>query len=436
MRTFAPVRIGLVLFLLLASGCAQQEDTGIVTLTFWHSFVATTEPAIKELIRRFEEEHPDIRIDAQYIPTGDALIQKLVSSIQSGTAPDVSWVHADFLGPLVQANAIYPMDTFLNGPNGMSQTDIDDIFPALLEAARWRDTLYAMPMEATLLALFYNKQLFRAAGLDPDRPPQTWEELRSYARRLTRDTNGDGKNDHVGFYVPTFPASGPLSIWMVLQWSPYLWQAGGSEINLEQTQVLYNSDAGVQALSLWRDLYRDTGSTATTMTHDVSFASRYAAMIMDGPWDLPRFRELKHIDWGVAPLPRGPEKQVTYIAGEHLSIFKQSRHPEEAWTFVKWMLQPETQAYFSMESGYLPVRMSTLSLPEYQEHLELDFALRAFVEQLPLGQPRPRMDYHRVEINHHIAEAIERTLVGGVDPEVALDAAAANSNLLLRSVTR
>jgi ABC-type glycerol-3-phosphate transport system substrate-binding protein len=219
---------------------------------------------------------------------------------------------------------------------------------------------------------------------------------------------------------------------MVLQWSPYVWSAGGALINREQSRVLYDSDAGVRALTLWKDLFVDMGSPGLSMTHNAHFTAGHVSIIMDGPWDLPRFRKLEHIDWGIAPLPAGPIDQVTYLAGEHLAIFKQSEHPEEAWTFLKWVTQPEVQAFFSIQSGYLPVRQSVLELPSYQAHLEDDWALRAFVDQMSLGRARRPIDLHRVEINRHIAEAIENALIGGEEPRAALRAAAAKSNALLR----
>jgi ABC-type glycerol-3-phosphate transport system substrate-binding protein len=433
MKAIAGALLVGILALAGGGGCAGEEaPPGTVTLTFWHSFTASTQPALQALVDAFEAGHPGIRIRAQYIPTGDALIQKLITSIQSGTAPDVSWVHADFLGRLAEARALYPMAPFLDGPDGLSAEELADIYPGLLEAATWRDTLYAMPMEATLLALLYNRDLLRQSGLD--RPPQTWDELRAYARKLTVDEDGDGRTDRYGFYVPIFPASGSLNLWMVLQWTPFLWQAGGTLVDSAQTEVRFNRDAGVQALTLWRDLYEaENFRVFTGMGHDAAFASGRIALVMDGPWSLPRYRQMKDVDWGVAPLPAGPARRVTYLAGEHLAVFRQSAHPDAAWTFIKWVLRPETQAMFSAQSGYLPVRKSTLQIPSYQAHLAGDPPLRAFVEQLPLGQVRPPIDRYHVEINQHLAEALEQATVGRRDPKAALDDAAAKCNRLLQS---
>jgi multiple sugar transport system substrate-binding protein len=228
-----------------------------ITITFWHSFVFSTTPALNRLIAQFEKENPDIHVIAQYIPTGDALIQKLITSVQSKTAPDISWLHSDFIEPLVEANAIYKMDDFIKGKDSISKADLEDIYPSMIQYASWRGTMYSFPMEATNLALLYNKDMFKSAGLDPEKPPQTWDELYQYSKKLTFDKDGDGRFDQVGFFLPIYPAAGPLGAWMTWQWMPFLWQAGGDMINDAQTKVLYNSNAGIDALTLWKKIYSD-----------------------------------------------------------------------------------------------------------------------------------------------------------------------------------
>lgn len=423
-----------ILIFVILSGCGGKEsdNSGKITIKFWHSFVSSTIPALKKLIASFEKDHPNIRIDAQYVPSGDALIQKLVTAIRSETAPDISWLHSDFLEDLVEADAIYKMEEFINGKNGITQEELNDIYPALRQFSSWRGTLYSLPMEATNLALLYNKDMFRAAGLDPNHPPKTWGELYEYSKKLTFDKDNDGNNEQTGIFIPIFPAAGPLGPWMVWQFMPYLWQAGGYLINEEQTKVLYNSQAGVDALTLWQKIYSELNLRTFTTDFDVAFASGRLAMAMDGPWNLPRYKDLlKAHDWAFAPLPTGPEKQATVVGGEYLAIFKQTKYPDEAWQFIKWMIQPETQAFWAMESGYLPIRHAALDVPEFQKYLEEHPNFKAFVDQMEVGQAQRPVDYGGLEITRHIAQAIENATVGRQDVKNALNEAANKSNEIL-----
>lgn len=437
-------RIVVVLLLCFSlpvlTGCSSESDSssspeGTVTLTFWHSFISSTADALELLIERFEAEHPGIRIDAQYIPTGDALVQKLVTAVRSNSAPDISWIRAHYMEELVRAEAVYAMSTFIDGPNGLSEEDMEDIYPALLQYASWQNTMYSVPMEATNLGLLYNKDHFREAGLDPDRPPQNWDELKDFAERLSIDSDGDGRMERVGFMVPAQPAEGPQGAYMMWQWTPFLWQAGGYLINLEQTRVLFADEPGVAALQLWKDLYDVQNLHNFSNQPEPAFVSGQASMMLDGPWNLPRYPEtLKNMDWGIAWLPEGPEKRATVVAGEYLAIFKQSEHPDEAWAFLKWIMSPEIQAFWSMESGYMPIRKSVLDVPEYQAFLEENPAHRMFVEQMEFAQAQRPMDFYPIEIQRSLARAIEQALVGGEDPRTVLNEAAEHSNELLDQV--
>jgi ABC-type glycerol-3-phosphate transport system substrate-binding protein len=418
------------------SGQAGANDDR-VTVVFWHSLVNSTIPALDELLARFEEEHPGIDIEAQYIPSGDALVQKLITSVRSNTAPDISWIHADFLEDLVRADAVYPMAHFIDGEDGLADSVLADVYPSLLQYSSWQGELYSLPMEATNLGLLYNKDLFREVGLDPEQPPATWDELLAYSERLTLDRNGDGRNERIGFITPIYPATSPNGPWMVWQWIPFLWQAGGHMINEEQTRVLFAEEPGVEALTLWKNLYEQQNQQTFSNEFMTAFISGQTAMTLDGPWSIPNYpRLLKDIDWGVAPLPAGPAQRATIGGGEYLAIFKQSEHPDAAWTFVKWMMQPEIQAFWSMKSGYLPVRQSVLDVPEYQAYLEENPALRAFVEQMEYAQTQRPIDYEQLEIQRALADAIEKATVGGADPRAVLEAAAAESNRLLEAADR
>ncbi len=431
-KSFLLLLLGSAIALYGCGGKGKQTSAkgGKVTITFWHSFVSSTVPALDTLITTFEKSHPNIVIDAQYVPTGDALVQKLITSVQSKTAPDISWIHSDFLQYLVQAKAIYPIKTFIKGPDGLTSQELNDIYVPLLQGASWRGTLYSMPMEATDLAIIYNKDLFKDAGLNPDEGPQNWQELVQYAKKLTRKVNG---SPQIGFFVPVYPAAGPLGAWMEWQWMPFLWQGGGDVVNSTQSKILVSDPGGVSSLSLWKSIYSYQDQSRFTVDYDAAFVSQHVAMILDGPWDLPRYRRiLTHFSWGVAPLPAGPAGRATILGGEYLAIFKQSKHPQADWTFVKWLLKPEIQALWSMKSGYLPVRKSVMQLKNYQDYLKSHPKFAVFVNELKYGRsPRP-IDYNELEITQNIAEAIEKATLGKANPESVLDVAAEKSNKLLQ----
>jgi multiple sugar transport system substrate-binding protein len=424
--------------MLHVKGCrGGQADDGRTRVVFWHSFVSSTIPALEQLVAKFEEEHPDIRLHAQYVPGGDALIQRLINSVRSGTAPDISWIHSDYLEPLVGANAVYPMAEFLDGPNGLTQEDLDDFYPALIQYASYRGTLYSIPMEATNLGMVYNRDIFREVGLDPDRPPQTWDEVLEYSRRIYLDRGGRGRPDRVGFLVPVSPATGPEGPWMVWQWMPFLWQAGGYLIDEEQTRVLFAEESGVRALGFWKQLYEEQNLRNFTTEYQSAFISGQGAMMLDGPWALPNYpRLLRGMDWAIAPLPAGPDKRATVVGGEYLTIFRQSAHPEAAWAFLRFMARPDVQAFWSEKSGYLPTRASVMQVPEYQAYLETNPALRVFVEQMAVAQAQRPIDFSPIEIQREIAIAIERSTVGREDPRTALARAAANANAMLDRADR
>src|SRR5690606_18799433 len=217
---------------------------------------------------------------------------------------------------------------------------------------------------------------------------QTWEELVSYSERLRLDRNGDGRYERIGFMVPVRPGTGPDGPWMVWQFQPFMMQAGTDHlVNEEQTRVLFADEPAVQALSLWERLFDLQNQRGFTNEYQSAFVSGQGAMMLDGPWSLPNYpRLLEGIDWGIAPLPAGPVRPATVVGGEYLAIFRQSAHPEAAWTFVKWVTQPEVQAFWSQRSGYLPIRASVTEVPEYRAYLETNPGLKAFVEQMAVAR--------------------------------------------------
>ena len=371
-----------VVIAVLLPGCGKRDEQveGKVTITFWHSFVSSTIPSLKELISEFEKEHPQIRIKAQYVPTGDGLIQKLVTAVQSNTAPDVSWVHSDFLDKLVEADAIFPMKEFIDGENGMTPEEITDIFPALLESGKWRGKLYAMPMEATSLALLYNKEHFRKAGLDPNKPPTTWDELLATAQKATvRDATG--KTITWGLTIPD-------DIWLVMS---FILQNGGRTSSPDFKKVYLGEKPAVEAVQFWADMANKHKVMPRHRTFPISvqdFVAGNTAMLIHSTGNLRFVRDSAKFEWGTAFLPKN-KRQAVAIGGAGFYIFKKAskEKQEAAWQFAKFATSPEIQARWNIGSGYIATRKSSFDLPLMKEYTgRLPQALVAR-DQLPYALP-------------------------------------------------
>ncbi|NIM04355.1 MAG: extracellular solute-binding protein [Armatimonadetes bacterium] len=421
----------LYLLAVILTGCGKgsdgKEEAGRKTeIVFWHSYVQHTWPALEELVKRFEEEHPNITLKAQYVQTGDALLQKLAASTAAGTAPDVCWVHIDWLAPLSREDLIYNLEELAEKYGGLEEEERADFVRGMWDISHYRGELRMMPLEITSLALAYNKDLFRKVGLDPDKPPKDWEEFVEYGKKLTIRKGKD-----VEQWATTIPIYTGLQIqsYTVWLWSVFLWGEGGLYADPGGEKVAFNNEAGVRALQFWVDLQHKYRIGSMT-TPEQGFESQKVAMALMGSWDLPHLNDMA-FDWGLAPLPAGSKRRVAPLGGEFLVIFRQSKHPEEAWEFVRWFVTPEIQEWWSERSKYLPVRLSALESPSYKAFLETDPGLKVFAEQMPYAYAEPIQLEQASEIDLLLFEALEKAVRKVATPRKALNDAAREANEVL-----
>ena len=330
------------------------DGGGKVTITFWHSCVSSTVPALNELIANFEEEHPGIEVKAQYVPTGDALIQKLITSVQSKTAPDISWIHANFLQAIIEAEPSTRWTSSSHGPDSLSAPSW-----TIFTRRSWRKRNGGAPLQPS-----HGSDGHRASvstGTFPQRGAGSRRTGPTTGKSSARCQEAHDRQEMATARTTSrvlcsrFPASGPLGDWMVWQLYPFLFQAGGTNINTEQTQVLYNSQAGVQALTLWKRHLQGSNSPrspSTTKSRLLPRRSRWR-------WTVPGiFRAGKSPGesglGGCADARRSGEAGNDRRGGVSRDLQAQSEHPQAAWTFVKWMVRPDVQAIWSMKSRISP----------------------------------------------------------------------------------
>jgi multiple sugar transport system substrate-binding protein len=203
------------------------EPAEPVTVT-WATWINTESPFWAATIAAFEEVHPNIKIEVQSVP-GEEMFDKLLAQIAAGNPPDTAYVSDWMTGALAQNEGLAPLDDYIAKSTII---DIDDYVPAYLEPSRVGDVQYGLPFAGETTMLFYRTDRFEEVGLDPNHPPETWEEFQEYAEKLT-----DTANAKYGFAVFAPEAA--------FYFYPWLWQAGGEQLSTEDpNDVIWDSPEG------------------------------------------------------------------------------------------------------------------------------------------------------------------------------------------------
>jgi multiple sugar transport system substrate-binding protein len=415
--------------LLVLGGCQLQgrpDDAAVVRLTLWHG--ANPPPnrdVLQELVDRFNREHPDIQVESLYVGQADQQIPKILASVVGNAPPDMLWFNPTITGRLVELDAIRPLEDLLAASS--VKTEID---PALLESMQFQGHTWSVPFGMNNAGIFYRPTLFEAAGIT--QLPGTWEELRQVAKKLTRDTDGDGRVDQYGMLLPLGKGE-----WTVFMWLPFLWSGGGELTNAQSAakskDVNLISENATKALQFWRDLIED-GSAVLSLPERGYEMNRFltgkVAMQLSGPWTLGELKRTG-VDFRVFPMP-SEARQATIIGGENLFLFKTTPERERAaFRFAEYVMGEEFQTQWAIETGYLPVNLKARQSEAYQEFVEQQPAVKVFLEQAEYGRSRPIFrGYSR--ISESLGRAIESVLLGKSSPKEALEKAQRRLDLIFQ----
>ena len=383
------------------STAAGTGSTGAVKLTWWDYSRAdgAQSNAVNALLKKYQDEHPGVTIDRQYVAYDD-LKKQLLQSASAASLPDVVIVnspdHQQFAETGIAADLTQQMKDW---------GQLDKYPQGLIASSTYQDKNFGLPQTANCLALFYDKKALADAGVQP---PTSWDELASAAAKLTKD----------GRYGFAYSATNNQQA--VFQWLPTLWQAGG-----DLTKV--NSPDAVRALDFWDKLVADGSVSKEALTWDqaavaTEFAQGRAAMMINGPWQIPTLAtSAPNLDYGVALLPKDKE-EASALGGENYMIIN-GPNAAAAWDLVKWLQEPEELEALAQGSGSLPVRTD-------QKPFSDSPAIATFTKQLQVARPRAYGSKY-AEIADNVVIAIQSTLSGSTSAQAALDKAAAAITPLL-----
>ena len=301
------------------------------------------------LIDQFEAENPDVIVELIHIPSAGDYEQNLATLIAAGAAPDVFFINNISLPGFAAQDAFLPLEQFA------TPEFLEDFFPGHLDAFRHNGELMALPRDISNMVLFYNQDLFDAAGIAAPGEGWSWDDFMAAAQALTQDTDGDGAIDQFGFGYSTF----------YLFWQPWVWSNGGRFFSADHSEFTLNQGAALEGLEYYVGLRCDanvapTGEQAAERSAASMFADGDAAMIVDGRWRVAPLLNNAAVDfnWDVALFPAGTAGSVIDVDGSGWGISSTSNDPEAAWRFIEFVSSAEAQAMWTEAGIIIPSRRS------------------------------------------------------------------------------
>lgn len=407
-RRTAIVAIGAMLTAAVASFAGPAAAASKpVTLEFWNYWDGTNGQVLQSLAADFNKKNPGIVVKPVTFPWGD-LLPKLQAALASGRTPALAATDIAWMANLHQTGKLVDLGTALGGVKQAT----GDIYPNLLTYSMYKGRLQSLPVSTNNLALFYNKDLFRKAGLNPNKPPLTWDEMRADAKKIA--ALGGGVQ---GMEIYTGVGEG-----LTWQFQPYLWQNGAGFLNKSNTAPTFNSAAGKQALQFLVDII-NTDHSATAGQWG-AFDKGMAGMRIDGSWMVSGYRDNAPFEFGTAmlPIPAGGV-HATNMGGEQIMAFKGSKAQQVAAVkFIKWFSSAPVQAKWDAKTNFMPIRAAVASSPVMLNHMVDEPALKAFVNQQRYAQARPAIAAYPA-VSDAFSKAIEPAFYGKVTVAEALAAA-------------
>jgi len=426
------VLTALVLLLGIAAGCSSGNKSGTansgapsgsgaaesssppkdkVKITFWHVWAENNSDFIKNRVKEFNEMQDAIEVTA----LGDADETKQLTALAGGNSPDIALTFWNNVGPWADRGAIMPLDDFI----ARDKYDTGAFIPAAMDRMSVNGKVYALPYTMSMAnTLLYNKQMLADAGVEA--PPATLEEMFEIAKKVTKkDANGD--ITAAGF-IPNYPWVDNV-FWPIVFGGSFVDEQGNvtpdkpENIEAIAYQVKYMQEFGVDRL-----LKFQTGMGAMSSDQDPIVTGKLAMMI-GWDWMHPdKIGEGKPLGVAEFPYPAGrPDLKGSGIAAPR-SVFipKNSPHPEEAWTFMKWLLGVDSQVAVSLEASLVPAIKAALDDPRLTE-AEAYAPLRHYLERAKSenlnGFP------NSVYINEYLGalgEETDKALKGAQTPEEAM----------------
>lgn len=309
----------------------------------------------QKIVDEFQATTPNIKVKVD-VADWDGYWEKLKTLYAGNTPPDVFAMDGPLFPDWYSRGVLLNLQPYIDATPGF----LDGFYPVTLQNYKTKDGYFGLPRDFQTIVIFYNKDMFDKAGVAYPKPDWTMNDLRETAKKLTKDTNGDGKIDQWGFGA---------DLWdMELFWSEAIWAYGGEIINPEHTKTLLGEGKARDAWHFIADMAVTDKSmpdpdTAAQYGGD-TFQAGVVAMWPIGHWAVPQYNGAG-FKFDVAPMPAGPAGQATSVNSAGFVIAKDSKHPKEAFEFLKFALGQTGQSRLAELGFAIPVLKSVAESPAY-----------------------------------------------------------------------
>jgi len=379
-----------------------------VTITFWYALGGSEGKTFAAMVEEFNKTNLyAITVEATYSGSYAETAQKVVAAIATNTLPNGGVIAAAPLWTGRQGN--YKLLDYVKGPDGL---DMDDFWPVLWDYNEYDGKVCSLPFNNSTPVLFYNKDLMKKAGLDSEKPPQTWDELKAMAKQIVEKVPGEPKVWGVDTTSPD---------WIL---KALIIENGGQIMNDKATEPLFTSEAGYEALSWWKSLVDEKlmAPAQHKGARDLFIAGRLG-FLYASTGTVGTVKAGAKFDWGTTFLPKQKKYGVT-VGGAALALFPSTKDKEDAtWKFLKWLLSPQNTIKWTVATGYVPIRKSILKSPEIQKLFQEQPQYRAGFEQLEYTETYPHF-WEMGALDDLFKKAIEKVELGQATAKAALDEAA------------
>ena len=355
------------------------------------------------MVKEWNAEHPDQKVTAQEIPAGKTSEEVIGAAITAGNAPCLVFNTSPAAVPQFQKQGgLVPLDDFEGGSDYVEQRSGDVAEQYTSEDGKY----YQIPWKSNPVMIFYNKDLLKKAGVDPENPPlATHDEFLETSRKIVDSGAADAA-------IWPAPSSEFFQSWF--DFSPlYAAETGGKQL-VEDGEATFDSEEGRTVADFWAQMYAD-GLAQKEVYNGDSFADEKAAMAIVGPWAIAVYGD--KVNWGAAPVPTSsgtsPEETYTFSDAKNIALYSACENRGTAWEVLKFATSEEQDGELLEQTGQMPLRENLAET--YPDYFEKNPEYAEFADQASRTVEVPNVP-NSIEIWQTFRDAYSSSVIFGEKP--------------------